>query len=140
MTRLLAGYRLSARCRGSFFILTRLTAAARLPENIIGIQAALQEGLPFGLERPRGAGADTLAAKDTGGIHHAVAHEGADGGMVATAVKIKRVGELRVVGADLNAAPAVDALVVIAQVKGIIVVDGRRALPGIGKPVFVSLV
>ena len=91
-----------------------LAPPPRLPENVVGIDPLLQQKLPLGLEGVRRADADALAAEDAGGVHHAVAHEGADQCVEAAAVEVQRKGVLRVFGANLYTAPAVDALVVVA--------------------------
>lgn len=110
-----------------------LSLLARLEKDFVGADALFEEGLALGFEGTCGAGTDTLAAENAGGIHHAVGHKRADGRLITTPVKAERVGILGVIGANLHATPAVDALVVIAQEKRVVVVDGRFAALGVGE-------
>lgn len=102
-------------------------------EDVVWADPLLQERLPFRFKRPGGASAHALAAEDAGSVHHTGVHERANGGVVTPAVKAEGKGILRIFGAHLHTAPAVDALVVITQVKGVVVVNGGLARFGVGE-------
>lgn len=85
------------------------------------MRAFFVEGLTFGFECASGADADALAAEDAGCVGHCFVLEGGDGCVEATAIEVERVGELCVVGTNLDATPAVDALVVVTDVEGVVV-------------------
>ena len=85
-------------------------AAPGLLENRVRIHPLLQERLPLGLERPGRADTHTLAAKNTGGIRHRQILEGGDLSMETATIEVQSIGELSIVGADLDAAPAVDVM------------------------------
>src|SRR5690606_4925053 len=98
----------------------------------------LQQRLPLRLQRAGGADANTLPAKDAGCIHHTMIHERADGCMEAAPVKVEGEGELRIVRADLYTAPAVNALVIVSQIEGVVVIDRRLAPRAFGEAVHVD--
>ncbi len=102
-------------------------------QDLIQRKSLLEQRLALGLERAGGADADALAAKYAGGFRHGLVKEGADAGVKTAPFEVDRVGKLRIVGADLNAAPAQDALGVVADVHRIVIEHRNLAALGFGK-------
>src|SRR5262249_56322143 len=89
--------------------------------DFIEVNSPFEQRLTLGFERTGRTDADALAAKYAGCFRHGLVKKRADTGVKAAPFEVDRVGELRVVGAHLNAAPAQNALGIIADVHRIVI-------------------
>ena len=107
--------------------------AGGLDDAVVAEQAA-PLGFPVGaaLEGAAGAHLHAVAAVDAGGVHHAVVLGGAHADLEPALGRLDGKGELHLVAADVDAAPAHDALVVVADVIGVVDVDWKRLSLGGG--------
>ncbi len=97
--------------------------------DLLRAHSLLQQELTLRLERTGRADAHTLSAQHAGRFGDAPIEEGADLRLESSSVKIDRKGVLRIVRADLHAAPAQQAFRVIAYVHRVVVFDlGLTAL------------
>lgn len=99
----------------------------RLRKHFIGAESLLQQRLSLWFQRAGGADAHALPAKDAGRVRHGIIQKGSDLGVEAAPCKVEGKGVLRILGADLHAAPTVNALVVVADVERVVIVNGRFA-------------
>src|SRR5258708_17604547 len=110
-----------------------LPSAPRQLHNLVWGLAGLEQKFAFGLEGAGGTGADALAAEYAGGLGQGPVKKGADLSVEAAAFEIDGIGELGVIGADLDAAPAQDAFAVIANEHGVVVQQRRLTPLGLGE-------
>ena len=107
--------------------------ARGLDDAVVGEHPTLL-GFPLGttLERAAGTHLHAVAAIDAGGVHHAVVLGGAHADLESTLGRLDGKGELDLIAADIHAAPAHDALVVVADVVGVVDIDGKGRSLGVG--------
>ena len=105
--------------------------AGGLDDPVVLDDALLFE-LPLGaaLEGAGRAHLHAVAAVDAGGVHDAVVLKSGDAYVEAALAGFDGVGELNLVAANVYAAPAHDALGVVADVVGVVVDDGQVGTGG----------
>src|SRR5688572_25723126 len=106
------------------------TIFPRHRHNLIWHQSLLEQVLTLGLEGAGGADTYALAAEDAARFGQGLVEERADLGLEAAALEVDGVGVLGIVGAHLDAAPAQDALGVVADEHRVVVEHERLAALG----------
>lgn len=96
-----------------------------LSKHIVRITTFLNHLLANWFQRIGRTDANTLAAKYAGGISHSIAHKSTDPGGKATTIKCQGESILGILCTNLDAAPAVNTVVIISNIKRVVIIRWR---------------